>query len=86
MVGSYGGGFNNGYKSENNARGTLMLASISSMLRISPGHVPAAGHSRPEKFKQNVCILVGCDGGHLDCMPNASFDDPKTAAADIVGN
>ncbi|KKY16092.1 putative carboxylesterase family protein [Phaeomoniella chlamydospora] len=51
---------------------------------MSPGFVPGAGHHHAEEFWMNVSSAVGCDGGHLDCMRDVSFDDLNTAADDIV--
>ncbi|KAL3671100.1 hypothetical protein V7S43_004282 [Phytophthora oleae] len=51
---------------------------------MSPGYVPGAGHHHGEQFWQNVSSAVGCDGGHLDCMREVSFDDLVNASNTIV--
>ncbi|KAL3671097.1 hypothetical protein V7S43_004279 [Phytophthora oleae] len=51
---------------------------------MSPGFVPGAGHHHGEQFWQNVSSAVGCDGGHLDCMREVSFDDLVNASNTIV--
>ncbi|GMF23040.1 unnamed protein product [Phytophthora lilii] len=51
---------------------------------MSPGYVPGAGHHHAEQFWQNVSSSLGCDGGHLDCMREVSFDSLVNASNDIV--
>ncbi|KAG1712350.1 hypothetical protein DVH05_000097 [Phytophthora capsici] len=51
---------------------------------MSPGYVPGAGHHHGEQFWQNVSTSLGCDGGHLDCMREVSFNDLVNASNTIV--
>ncbi|KAL3672198.1 hypothetical protein V7S43_002860 [Phytophthora oleae] len=53
---------------------------------MSPGYVPGAGHHHAEQFWQNVSSVVGCDGGHLDCMREVDFSTLQDAASDVVSD
>ncbi|ETI41010.1 hypothetical protein F442_13570 [Phytophthora nicotianae P10297] len=53
---------------------------------MSPGYVPGAGHHHAEQFWQNVSSSLGCNGGHLDCMREISYDALVNASNTIVDN